>query len=311
MLRDMKVPSAGSPETRCVAIAGDPGYGGIMYPMLRAAGFLIPVIPLWRTLRDQNKRFFTFVERPLMGIPAGLVGTSIARATAAALLGGVSHVTFWHNFFETYCSYQSANLIRNGVNVDERLTNRIKITLNYWYSVAVYSIFTAADKFAQAQDRALAEVGYAMLWPLLSQQIATYVVTPMLFGRFPKKDLLDQLQRSGVSTMALRAAVDEEARQLQTQPPSADDPSGARAQYELRCKRRWLEYFRRDLADNAPTPARRLTVHWLIKTSVSVGMSAAMIASYFTLRFCLVGFGDHVGPLVGLGRSLVYYFSAQ
>ena len=277
-----------------------------LFAMLRIAGFVIPVIPLWRTLKDQNKRFFTFVERPLMGIPADLVGTAAARMVASVFLGNVNPVGFWHNFTEIYCSYQSANLVRNGVNVDERLSDKIKVRLNYLYSVLIYSTFTAAGKFAGAGDpkmlvAALAEVGYAILWPLMSQHVATYIIIPVMFGRFAKKDFLDQLRSPDVSTSALQPAIEAEAHGLDAIiAGNHGHPIAVRAKHELQHKMRWLEFFRKGLADNAPTPMRRFIAYWFIKTAVSVGMSSVMIALYFTMRFVLVGFGGYTGPLSGL-----------
>lgn len=268
---------------------------GALAAGLRVLGIVVPVLPVLRTLKDRDKRFYALIERPLMGIPSSIVGTTLARSlTALALGGAVSPLGagYLRNIAETWCSYQLANVARNGVNIDETLSGPTKVRLNYWYSVAIYATFTAGDKLGTSDpvqlSLGLAEVAFAALWPLLSQRVATYLVTPLMFGVFPRKALVARLS-SSYSRAELQGALPSTIPTL-----------------EARWMERWVMIFRAGLPEGAALPRWRIVAYWSLKTCVSTSISASVITLYFCLRFALVGMSNaHYGPLRRLALEVV------
>lgn len=264
---------------------------------MNALTFLLPVQPVVTLLSDRNKRFYALVEQPLMGIPASLAGSALARAILHFATGAPPEVFgagYLGHACQTYFAHHSANVVRNGVNVDDTIPAPVKVRLNYYYSVLAYGVAAAADDLARlgspgSAATALAEIAYAVLWPLLSQHVATYLVKPVLYDAFPKREHLEALHAGALSNAAFAGFVRK---------------SGLPA-WCVRWQIGLVERVRRDLPEGAPTPPARRVAYWIAKTGASTSISVCMIAVYFLLRFALVGLGDTLGPLVRIAGWVV------
>lgn len=173
----------------------------------------LPIMPLARSWNDKDRKLYVFVEAPLTSLISSPVGIVLARLATGR---NPFDADALRNFFESYGGYALTNTVRNGVNVDPTLTKEQQFRWNYWYSVLIYSAFTAGDKvlkvlntpaptgkpwltlldnpqFLQTAAFAASTIGYSALWPIYSQKVGTYILTPVFFGQYPssgqRKDL--------------------------------------------------------------------------------------------------------------------------
>ncbi len=267
-----------------------------MYKVLHLFGYLIPVIPLARSLKNENRRFYVFIEQPLIGIAT----TPLALIFTEWFLGihTVFNGTFVRNTFEIYFAYQTAQVVRDGVNTDIHIKKRAKIFLNWFYSAVTYIIFTAGDRLAFAQSSsekayAYALVTFSLLWPVLSQILNTILWTPILFSKFPKKSLLKQLQSNSVVLSSLLKEEQKKVHKLQKK--SEKDFTGelGEAQWNLR----WIQWFYEGKIGTVR--------YWMIKTSVASLIAVIMTTLYFFLLFNMIGVDKEVNGIVLLLWSSV------
>lgn len=231
--------------------------------MKNIIGFVVPIVPLFRSLKDRDRRFYVFVEQPLISILVTFVSLYISEE-----LTDIPHnlnLLFWRNFIEVYLSYQLANIIRDGVNTDLGIKQNLKVLLNWYYSVLSYVLFTAADRLAKAKNEqelvfAWGIVLFSIIWPIFSQSTSTYLWTPLLFSRFPKRTLLVKLSDISIS---LSEILKEEKDAWNI---------------------RWVKWFRLSKKSNT-----RLVYYWFIKSSIGIVIGVIMTSIYYLSRWNLVG----------------------
>lgn len=224
---------------------------------------IFPIIPLLRSLKDRDRRFYVFIEQPLISVLVTFASLYISEE-----LTHTAHSfnpVFIRNFLEVYLSYQLANIIRDGVNTDAQIRGRIKLLLNWYYSVLSYVIFTAVDRLARAkteEERVFAWgiVIFSILWPIFSQTSSTYIWTPILFSKFPKRTLLIKL--SDISLSLSELLKDE------------------KDYWNIK----WIYWFRK-----SNTLKLKMIQYWLIKTVIGVLIGVLMTTVYYLLRWNLVG----------------------
>lgn len=226
-------------------------------------GFIIPFLPLFRSLKDRDRRFYVFIEQPVIGLVVTLASLYIAEELAAKVHN--FDAAFARNFLEIYLAYQAANIIRDGVNTDSTITGKKKVFLNWYYSVASYVLFTASDRLAKAKNEqellfAYGIVLFSLLWPIFSQVTSTYLWTNLLFSKFPRRSLLVRLSDLSIS----QAELLREEKDV----------------WNIR----WINWFRK---------SRNLKVrnlqYWIIKTVLGVGIGIVMTTLYYLSRWSLVG----------------------
>ena len=271
---------------------------------LTFTGYVTGVIPLAKTLQNKDKIFFVLLESPV----TGLITTPVSVMVAQMLTKHGVHMDMAvaKDMWEVYWTYQTGNIVRNGVSIDTSLTNGARSWLNWWFSASITALGTAGGKLAEATTLKAAEhayslVTYAMTWPLFSQQISQHFITPLLFSKFPKKSILDAISDSSRTTASLL----EDQRILIKETESAisklkSDPTVEKAnQAELRkleeelvsarFSERWVEWFRKDHVDGSPLSKMRTNQYWAIKTSVSMATAVFMVSLYYIARWELVG----------------------
>lgn len=228
-------------------------------------GYIIPVIPLLRTFKDQNRRFYVFIEQPLIG----LITTPISAVFANWILKIPSQFNpeFVWSMVEVYISYQVATVIRDGVNTDPEISHLKKVILNWFYSAASYAIFTAGGKILAAHNQAelsfaYALVGFSFLWPLFSQTLSTYLWTPIFFAKFPKRKLLKLLFNPKISL-----------KQLKLESANSWDQI-------------WINWCQKRAHNHLQI---RRVEYWFIKTGLAVIVAILMTTVYFIARWNLVG----------------------
>lgn len=231
--------------------------------MPQILGYIFPLLPLIRSLKDQDRRFYVFLEQPLIGIVVTFASLYIAEVITNGSF--VYNTNFWRDFFEVYMAYQLANIIRDGVNTDSHIKLRSKVLLNWYYSVISYVLFTAADRIAKAKNTeelvfAYSIVLFSIIWPVFSQAISTYLWTPILFSKFPKRSLLIRLSDISISQTELL----KDEKDL----------------WNIR----WIKWYR-----NSKNLKIKIVKYWFIKTLVGLVIGIAMTTIYFWLRWSLVG----------------------
>ncbi len=163
-------------------------------PKNKALYYITAIKPTFDALSDKDKRFFLLLESPFFGVFNNLVGTAIPRIIAG---GDINPAELWINFKESYLSYQLSSIPSSSVATDNSLSKNTRVMLSYLYSVIFYSAFTAGE-YLVAPTQAEKVVGwslvtFALVWPMISKNIATRVWVPLLFSKFPQKDLVKDL----------------------------------------------------------------------------------------------------------------------
>lgn len=292
--------------------------------IINVAGHIIPVFPTLRSFSDPDKFNFLLVEGPVMGA----VTTPAAVTLANALMGRpLIDSLFFKHCFESFISYQGANVFRNGVNVDSRLSNNVKAWLNWWYSAAVYATVTAGPVLVKATTPnqrlfAYGLIAVHMIWPLFSQRMTTYVWTPLLFSKFPKFSLLDKIHSDpkwsadlaakekglryyptdelinghldkiielGVKAGETAEKIDAATDRAERKKLAAELKKTRTELGSLQAELKWIRWFREGLGEGEKVPSGRKFQYWAQKTGVSMGAAAMMLTLYFIQRWVLAG----------------------
>lgn len=267
-------------------------------------GYVSGVIPLSKIFQDPDKIFYVLLESPL----TGLVTTPISVLVANQLTGNGLHLDadFLRNVWEVYWTYQVANVVRNGVSLDTSLSTNARSWLNWWFSASITALGTAGDHLAnavtdRAAEHAYSLIAYSMSFPLLSQQISQRFFVPLLFSKFPKKSLLDQIKDPSKTTPALVAHQEELIEETQraidqirhVRPDGQDhDPELRKLEEVLlsaRFSKGWIEWFRRGHVEGMPLSRNRELQYWGIKTGVSMSVAVFMVTLFYIGRWELVG----------------------
>lgn len=170
---------------------------------------------------------------------------------AVAFLGSHKPFPGWIDFdsvlkfLEVWVLYQGINIFRNGVTIDPTIPdNQLewykseKFWLNYNYSAVGYGfgtqmikpafvalahslhglypdLFPAPPVLGVLDDaHKLGEKINAAAWPIFSQYMATYMVTPFMFGRWPKKSLMDEIRELEPKQAQARGESDKSFAQM-------------------------------------------------------------------------------------------------
>lgn len=268
---------------------------------LVVAGYIVPVIPLAKVLSNSDKTFFVLIENPLLG----LINTP-ASVEVANLIGGKElglDAKFLTETKELYISYNGANVVRNGVAIDNSLSQNARAWLNWWYSTAFYAWQTAGHKLAMATTpaervHAWSLVVYSGLWPVFSQRVSQYILTPLLFSKFPKESLLKKIHDTNNTLESLVAAQQKAIAAAKAKIESLGAETAAnkieigKAKDELMSAEyglKWVKWYRKDIADGQAIPKARDVQYWGIKTGASMGAAVVMVAIYLLARRAVVG----------------------
>lgn len=167
-------------------------------------GYVVPVLPLIKTLKDNDRRNFVLIRNP----GYGLINTPISVTLATVLAWSVGHAagstapfpsllssaTAW-NFLEAWGGYNVSNLFRDAVTLDKTIPESDSYKLNIWYSFIAYVMLTAGRELARAHTsaqytHAISLVAFALMWPFFSRW-AGMKITKYLFEGFPKDSELN------------------------------------------------------------------------------------------------------------------------
>jgi hypothetical protein len=283
------------------------------------AGHVLPVIPLMRSLKDQNKRFYMLVETPVMGLVNDPIGALIART----LMG--------KEFFtsdtlvamaQSYVSYQLSQIVRNGVTLEENITPRMKVLMNWWISTLVYGLVTGIPALSKAHASgdphasifAYSTVAFAAIWPIITQNLQTRLIIPFFFSSYPNKTLLDKISNENISR---RELVDEKIYEILSIRQSAKGSELTKAEKAkikaLEKQMYWIKWFRKDNYFNEENElAQKKRLYWLRKTGTVFVVASLMISSYHMTRWTLVGSKSDPhewGPLTKIVQVVSDYMS--
>ncbi|MFH1729624.1 MAG: hypothetical protein ABIA04_14535 [Pseudomonadota bacterium] len=275
-----------------------------------------PVNHLKNSWQNKDKRWFVFFEQPLIGL-----ATSFFNAGIAFALNGIdifvpgSRVIlsreFIDSYFEIYIGYNGSNILRNGVNVNEKISNKTAVWLNWFYSTLIYTALTAGDKLALGVDattkaHAYATVAYAGLWPIFSQWTSRVIWTPFLFSFFPKESMLDKIYDSEktVDMLILEQVEALERDQALLEKTALEDRIKiAELNTNIKTVKAnifWIKFLRLGLSDGGDFSRYRKAGYWAIKTSAASVVSAVMITIYFTARWQIAGYDASDNGLIQL-----------
>lgn len=285
------------------------------------AGHVLPVIPLMRSLKDQNKRFYMLVETPVMGLVNDPVGALVART----LMG--------KEFFtsdtlvamaQSYVSYQLSQIVRNGVTLEENITPRMKVLMNWWISTLVYGLVTGIPALSKAHASgdphasifAYSTVAFAAIWPIITQNLQTRLIIPFFFSSYPNKTLLDKISNEKVSR---RELVDEKIHEILSIRKSAAGSELTKAEKakvkSLEKQIYWIKWFRKDnYFHDKNELTRKKRAYWLRKTGTVFVVASMMISSYHMTRWTLVGSrpdSQEWGPLTRIVQVVADYMSPE
>lgn len=271
---------------------------------LTFVGYVSGVIPTSKMLSDPDKIFFTLIETPI----TGLITTPASVIVAGLLTGNGVHfdAAFLRDAWEVYWTFQVSNAIRNGVSLDTNLSLSARTWLNWWFSASINSLGTAGDRLAQATTEKAAEhayslIAYSMSFPLFSQQVSQRVFTPLLFSKFPKKSVLDQVKNPLKTTAHLLEAqqfiIDDAEKEIARIKENPDDVKNHLAEIRrleemklsARFSKGWIEWFRKGHLDGETLAPHREAQYWAMKTGVSMSVAVFMVTLYYIGRWELLG----------------------
>lgn len=270
--------------------------------------------PLKDSWLDKDKRFFTFFESPLRGLADGIPGIILARWISGL---DVFDSSILMNYKDTYLSYQTTNLFRNGINLNKKISDRLALLLSWYYSAISYSIITAGPTFLLATTsleytHAWSLVTYSVLWPLFSQSASRKFFVPFLFSRYPRSSELKEIGDRSVKTKTLLSNIDKEILnfelELKKEKLKKIKISYLKSElFHLNHVKKWIIFFRKDLADGAGIPKKRFAKMAAQKQRDSLVITTFMVATYLVLRNYLIGDALVVeGPFIKDSVSYVY-----
>ncbi len=175
-------------------------------------GHLTFVTPMFRTLQNPNKAWFSLIESPGIGLITTPIASLLAYTLKLAvrpLIGLEITSKDWPTFseylgktWENYLSYNIGNVPRQGTQL-LKLEGKLSTREAYWYSwytsTFFYSLFMAGPVLAKAEGdqvkmvHALSIIVFSGLWPFFSQWVAQNIVTPMLYALFPKDSTIREV----------------------------------------------------------------------------------------------------------------------
>jgi hypothetical protein len=285
------------------------------------AGHFIPVIPLMRSLKDENKRFYMLVETPVMGLVNDPVGALVART-----LMGKEFLTSdtLVAMAQSYVSYQLSQIVRNGVTLEENITPRMKVLMNWWISTLVYGLVTGIPALSKAHASgdphasifAYSTVAFAAIWPIITQNLQTRLIIPFFFSSYPNKTLLDKIADERLSH---RELVDEKIQEIISIRKSSAGSELTKAEKAkvkaLEKQIYWINWFRKDNYLNDKNELiRKKRIYWLRKTGTVFVVASMMISSYHMTRWTLVGSrpdSQEWGPLTKIVQVVADYVSPE
>lgn len=285
-------------------------------PIGKFMGYLVPIIPTIKTAKDQNKRFFIFVEQPLIGVPTSIASTFVSSSLKWFSKQIISYFSkgqwlesnIWDSWLQgktwmdtviAYFSFNVASVFRNGATLDSSLSAKQKLWLNWWYSTLSYGVMTGGAAFAGADTPekkifAFSTVLYAGLWPIFSQYVGTSYITPYLFERFPNASLLNQLKDPNTDRVQLISEVDAEIAALKDK----TDKESKKKLKIAESKRSWLDFFWKDSEQGQSLPKTKMSHYWWLKTKTTGTVTIIMVSIYFLMRWALVGDSADSGTLL-------------
>lgn len=296
----------------------------------RLLNFYSPLKAVWL---NKDKRFFTFIESPLLGVLSQLPGVELAR-----WLGGDT-APFLYTFKDSYLSYQLTNLFRNGINLRKDISDRTAVFVNWYYTVLSYSAITAGPTLVSANTDqesiyAWSLVTFSALWPIVTQTLARRIFIPLLFSRFLRKSQLEMIFDTNVPTKSILLDLTNQQKLIESHlsPESADlslvldtqallteagfsgavDGSNLSEKFlneeltNVKSAIKWTHFFRKDLKPGEKVPLVRKKLYWGAKTAMTTVIATTMIASYFLMRWQLVGEGPY-DPEPGIIQDGIEY----
>ncbi|MEI7441281.1 MAG: hypothetical protein WCK43_06575 [bacterium] len=281
------------------------------------AGHVLPVIPLMRSLKDKNKRFYMLVETPVMGLVNDPAGALLART-----LMGKEFLTSdtLVAMAQSYISYQLSQIVRNGVTLEENISPRMKVLMNWWISTLVYGLVTGVPALSKAHASgdphaniyAYSTVAFAAIWPIITQNLQTRLIIPFFFSSYPNKTLLDKIADERFSRSEL---VDEKINEILSIRQSAAGSELTKAEKAkikaLEKQVYWINWFRKDNYLNDKSELlRKKRAYWLRKTGTVFVVASMMISSYHMTRWNLVGSRsqpEEWGPLTKIVQVVADY----
>jgi hypothetical protein len=285
------------------------------------AGHVLPIIPLMRSLKDKDKRFYMLVETPTMGLVNDPVGALVART-----LMGKEFLTSdtLVAMAQSYVSYQLSQIVRNGVTLEENITPRMKVLMNWWISTLVYGLVTGIPALSKAHASgdprasiyAYSTVAFAAIWPIITQNLQTRLIIPFFFSSYPNKTLLDKIADGNISR---RELVNEKIQEILSIRQSAGESGLTNAEKakikSLEKQIYWIKWFRKDNYFNEDNElARKKQAYWLRKTGTVFIVASMMISSYHMTRWTLVGSRpspEEWGPLTKIVQVVADYMSPE
>ena len=285
------------------------------------AGHVLPVIPLMRSLKDKNKRFYMLVETPVMGLVNDPAGALLART-----LMGKEFLTSdtLVAMAQSYVSYQLSQIVRNGVTLEENISPRMKVLMNWWISTLVYGLVTGVPALSKAHASgdphaniyAYSTVAFAAIWPIITQNLQTRLIIPFFFSSYPNKTLLDKIADERLSRSEL---VDEKINEILSIRQSAAGSELTKAEKakikSLEKQVYWINWFRKDNYLNDKNELlRKKRAYWLRKTGTVFVVASMMISSYHMTRWNLVGSRsqpEEWGPLTKIVQVVADYVSPE
>lgn len=280
------------------------------------AGHIIPVTPLLRSLANKDKRFYMLVETPAVGLLTDPVGMAIYNK----LTGTAFSIP---DLIQNYFAYQGSQIVRNGVTLENNISDRKKVFLNWWITVLFYGAFNGIPQIMHAihtnnpdaMTFALSTVSFAALWPIITQNINTRFIVPMFFNGYPNKTLLGKIY--DVEKYSRQDLVNElevaihaiEDKALGRELTSSEKRSIKHLQKNIE----YVNWFRLEKANGeAPNMKVKKRMYWLKKTGMVFIIATIMISAYHSTRLYVRGANadpTQWGPLTELVHKVGSYFS--
>lgn len=280
------------------------------------AGHIIPVTPLLRSLSNKDKRFYMLVETPAVGLLTDPVGMIIFNKLTGTVFS-------FSDLVQNYFAYQGSQIVRNGVTLEKNLSDRKKVFMNWWITVLFYGAFNGIPQIMhaihtndpQAMSFALSTVSFAALWPIITQNINTRFVVPMLFDSFPNRSLLNKIYDvEKYSREEIIHELEDEMHAIEDKAQGRElTGAEARSIKHIKKKIEYVNWFRLEKKDGTSFGMKaKQRLFWLKKTAVAFLVATVMISAYHSTRLYVRGSAPDPtqwGPLTELVHKVGSYFS--
>jgi len=279
------------------------------------AGHIIPVTPLLRSLSNKDKRFYMLVETPAVSLLTDPVGMAIYNK----LTGTAFSIP---DLVQNYFAYQGSQIVRNGVTLENNISDRKKVFLNWWITVLFYGAFNGIPQIMHAIDTndpnamtfALSTVGFAALWPIITQNINTRFIVPMFFNGYPNKTLLGKIyDTEKYSRQDLVDELEKEIHAIEDKAVGRELTSKEKRSIKhLNKNIEYVNWFRSEKPNgDAPNMNAKRRMYWLKKTTMVFIIATIMISAYHSTRLYVRGSNSDPsqwGPLTELVHKVGTYF---